>query len=156
MSSDTECETELRPVHCSTKAVDSLSECADATTSSFTGIRDLISGFEELELAPLESLHLPEGVVRHIASFLMNETSSLLTLLAMCGVSRHWRSAGSELATDAKLSFDGYDQVFIAQPMVQRFRKLSPAAKEEVFASAAKLFRGKLYYIMHGQIYIHI
>ncbi|KAG1666522.1 hypothetical protein FOA52_014419 [Chlamydomonas sp. UWO 241] len=56
----------------------------------------------------------------------------------MCGTCSQWRSVASEL--DGCLSFDGFDNVFSNQPMVQRFRKLTATRKEEVFASAAKLF----------------
>ena len=151
MSSDTELD-ELRPVHSASKAVDSLSECADGVTASSVALRELEIDFQELEVEEPEARHLPDGVVRKISSYLVTGVPStskdgdaLLSLLAMCGVSRHWRSAAQELEADVGLSYSGYESVFSSIPMVQRFKKLSPAAKEEVFASAAKLFSGALW-----------
>ena len=41
------------------------------------------------------------------------------------------------------MTFRRFDNVFSNQPMVSRFKKLPQAAKEEVFAQAAKLFEGE-------------
>lgn len=89
-----------------------------------------------------EGIYLPEGCLRSVAAYVANEPASLLSLLAMCGTCRQWRGVARDLDEGSLLAYDGFDNVFSDQPMVQRFRKLTSAAKEKVFASAAKLFSG--------------
>jgi hypothetical protein len=72
--------------------------------------------------------------------------------MAMCGTCRPWRNAVQELEPGTCLSFDGFDNVFSQQPMVQRFRKLSASSKEEVFVAAAKLFSGE-FSLLHDKYF---
>mmetsp|Transcript_14077 Transcript_14077/g.30515 ORF Transcript_14077/g.30515 Transcript_14077/m.30515 type:complete len:466 (+) Transcript_14077:51-1448(+) len=131
-------DTELDDGPSSPPICGSLSECFELPAEHETREQ----GLEEFERLPADDVHLPDGVVRNIASYLVNESSSLLSLLAMCGTCRQWRSVAQELNNGVCLSYDGFDNVFSNQPAVQRFRKLSATQKEEVFASAAKLFTG--------------
>eukprot|EP00798_Chlamydomonas_sp_ICE-L_P027194 gene27194-2441_t len=99
----------------------------------------------------IEAPHLPEGVLRSIAQCLSGESSSILSLLAMCGVCRHWRNVVQELSPNTTLSFDGFDNTFYSQTAVQKFKKQSPAAKEDVFWHAAKLFSGYTDVMCNGE-----
>ncbi len=120
---------------CSGKIVESAAEAStlsSPTTLSETPVQK-------------EAAHLPDGVVRAIAGFLVGESSSLLSLLSLCGVCRQWRNVAQELSPEVCLSFDSFDNTFSSQTAVQKFRKLTPVQKEEVLARAARHFTGKCY-----------
>lgn len=51
------------------------------------------------------SPHLPDGVVKQIAGYLVNESASLLNLLSMAGVCKSWRVVASELSTGVCLPY---------------------------------------------------
>lgn len=100
---------------------------------------------EEEALVP-EARHLPDGVVRNIAAYLVSADAqtAFLSLLSLCGTCAQWRAVCSELPSQTpSLAFDSYDNFYTSRPLVQRFRKLSPAAKAEVFEAAATLFSGR-------------
>lgn len=100
---------------------------------------------EEEALVP-EARHLPDGVVRNIAAYLVSADAqtAFLSLLSLCGTCAQWRAVCSELPSQTpSLAFDSYDNFYTSRPLVQRFRKLSPAAKAEVFEAAASLFSGR-------------
>jgi hypothetical protein len=94
-----------------------------------------------------EGAHLPAGVVRNIAGFLVHESANLLNLLAMAGVCKSWRAVARELSGAVSLGYEGFDNAFStsfsSQSSVQRFRKLAAKQKEQVFVAAARFFTGK-------------
>lgn len=96
--------------------------------------------------AEAESVHLPQIALRSIATYLVQSEapgSVLINLLAMCGVCSEWRNVARELNPGTCLGFDGLDNAFPSQSSIQRFRRLTPTAKEEVFLAAARLFFGE-------------
>ncbi|KXZ52391.1 hypothetical protein GPECTOR_9g435 [Gonium pectorale] len=108
--------------------------------------------FARLNFGPLATsnsgpheVHLPDAAVRAIASYLVqNEPPghALVHLLAFCGVCKQWRNVGHEVNPGVCIGFDVLENTFCSQSSIQRFRRLNPVAKEEVFASAAKLLVG--------------
>lgn len=110
---------------------------------SFLAPRPLVEGAAE----GAESAHLPPNVLRSIVTYLVQgeapgSGSVLINMLAMCGVCSEWRAVARELNPGTCLGFDGLDNAFPSQPSIQRFRRLSAAAKEDVFLAAARLFVG--------------
>lgn len=95
-----------------------------------------------------EAAFLPGPVIRQIAARLVQGESpgnAVLYLLAMSGVCKHWRTFASEVSEDTRLAFDGLDNPMMipGQSILTKFRKLSSAAKAQVYAGAAKLLRGE-------------
>jgi len=122
-------------------AVDSLSDCCNDHSRVEEEV-DVGTTPQNAVVEVVEAQHLPDGVVELIVKQLStSEPSSLLTLLALCGTCRQWRHVARSLSRDVHVTFCG-DFAFTPQPLLQRFRRLTPAAKEVVFASAARLFTG--------------
>lgn len=99
--------------------------------------------------APVDELHisdLPENVVRTIAQFCLQSggrQSSILSLLAMCGVCKHWRKSASYLSPGSSLLFDGTKATGTASSTLeQKYRTLPQAERTRILHAAATLFRG--------------
>ena len=91
--------------------------------------------------------HLPENVVRVIAKMALQaggRQNSVLALLALCGVCRHWRRAASLVDCDACLIFDGAkaSNGTANSTYEQKFRMLPQSERARVLLAAAKLLRG--------------
>jgi hypothetical protein len=91
--------------------------------------------------------HLPENVVRQIALHALQSGGrqiSLLSLLALCGVCQHWRSAASYLEPGSHLQYDGTrgNPAAGVTTLEQRFRSLPQTERTAVLRAAARLFRG--------------
>lgn len=98
--------------------------------------------------------HLPENVVRVIAKMALQaggRQNSVLALLALCGVCRHWRRAASSVESDACLIFDGAkaSNSTANSTYEQKFRMLPQSERTRVLLAAAKLLRGMLF-TAHG------
>lgn len=89
---------------------------------------------------------LPENVVRIIAQFCLQSggrQSSILSLLAMCGVCKHWRKSASYLSPGSSLLFDGTKATGTASSTLeQKYRTLPQAERTRILHAAASLFRG--------------
>jgi hypothetical protein len=89
---------------------------------------------------------LPENVVRIIAQFCLQSggrQSSILSLLAMCGVCKHWRKSASFLSPGSSLLFDGTKATGTASSTLeQKYRTLPQAERTRILHAAASLFRG--------------
>jgi hypothetical protein len=93
--------------------------------------------------------HLPDNVVRNIARFALQSggrQNSVLVLLAMCGVCRHWRQAASHVEKGTGLLFDGTPAQNSSTANVttyeQKFRTLPQRKRTQILISAAKHLRG--------------
>ena len=98
----------------------------------------------------MTSAHLPDAVVQNITSRLMEQGDSqaaLVSIMAMCGVSQHWRAIARHLE-GGTLHFDSLvscGRNVLGRPLnaaETAFRKASPAAKGHFFQAAAKLLSG--------------
>jgi hypothetical protein len=89
---------------------------------------------------------LPENVVRIIAAHTLQSggrQSSILSLLAMCGVCKHWRKAASYLPPGSSLLFDGTKATGSASSTLeQKYRTLPQVERARILHAAASLFRG--------------
>ena len=117
---------------------------------------DLVTTLSEPETSRLnyeppeaEQVHisdLPENVVRIIAQFCLSSggrQSSILSLLAMCGVCKHWRKSASYLSPGSSLLFDGTKATGTASSTLeQKYRTLPQAERTRILHAAASLFRG--------------
>ena len=94
--------------------------------------------------SPTTVAHLPENVVRLVALHSLQSggrQNSILALLAMCGVCKHWRKAASSV--HGSLLFDGTAQRNAATTTYeQKFRTLPQSERQRVLLAAAKLLRG--------------
>lgn len=99
--------------------------------------------------------HLPENVVRHIAHHALQaggRQNSILVLLAMCGVCKHWRQAASHVRSGTNLLFDGTaaqsSSTANATTYEQKFRTLAQPKRMQILLAAAKLLRGVQHTLM--------
>ncbi|KAL6751575.1 hypothetical protein V8C86DRAFT_2775631 [Haematococcus lacustris] len=96
---------------------------------------------------------LPDQCIKLVQGQLIaNEAPgvALLHLLSMASVCKQWRQLASELASGTAIAFDGFDNKFSCQLSVQKFRRLQPAQKEQVFHGAAKLLTGYTDVLLSG------
>ena len=98
----------------------------------------------------MTSPHLCDAVIQTITSKLMEQADSqaaLLSIMAMCGVSQHWRAVARHLEPTT-LFFDSLASCgrnALGRPLnaaETAFRKASPGAKGQFFQAAAKLLSG--------------
>lgn len=92
-----------------------------------------------------EGLHLPDAVVRHIASYAAKGNTPsdvLVTLVSLCGVSRQWRSIARDVEPGLCLGYGASENSFSTLPVSQTFKKLTPTQKEVIFRGAARLLTG--------------
>ena len=100
--------------------------------------------------------HLPHDVVRHIAQYALQtggRQHSILALLAMCGVCKHWRQAASHLEKGSNLVFDGTKATTACDKTSthgQKFRSLSQPERSRVLRAAARLLRGAFWQRVHS------
>jgi hypothetical protein len=101
----------------------------------------------DVDVPSSELGHLPDAVVRSIASFLIQNESpgnTVLQLLAMAGVCKQWRALAREVPSDAPIAFDGLDNATATgRATMYKFRKCGSRVKQEVFQGAARLFTGQ-------------
>ena len=102
--------------------------------------------YEPPEADQVHISDLPENVVRIIAQFCLSSggrQSSILSLLAMCGVCKHWRKSASYLSPGSSLLFDGTKATGTASSTLeQKYRTLPQAERTRILHAAASLFRG--------------
>lgn len=95
---------------------------------------------------PLVLPHLPESVIKCIAVQVLsssNRSCGLLSLMAMCGVCRHWRAAASYLEAPTQLVFDGSKSVSKDNSRIEvKFRLLPMPQRRQVLLACARLFSG--------------
>ena len=104
-------------------------------------------------------MHLPDVVVQQVASNLLGQAdsqASLVSLMAMCGVSQQWREVAQRLE-GGELHFDSLESVGrnalgrALTPAEAAFRKASPAAKSGFFQAAAGLLSGYTRCVFAGE-----
>ncbi|KAK9816947.1 hypothetical protein WJX72_007280 [[Myrmecia] bisecta] len=86
--------------------------------------------------------HWPDVVIKNIATHLSKgpERTALLHLVAMCGVSSHWRSVARHLDTDTTLRFDSLDSFAASlSPLESKFRRAGSAANWPVLSRLQRL-----------------
>jgi hypothetical protein len=106
-----------------------------------SGVPDLPPAVDQVHISDL-----PDNVVRIIAQFCLQSggrQSSILSLLAMCGVCKHWRKSASFLSPGSSLLFDGTKATGTASSTLeQKYRTLPQAERTRILHAAASLFRG--------------
>jgi hypothetical protein len=104
---------------------------------------------------PPPAASLPFDVLRKIAHCVLQSASrqqSVISVLAMCGVCRHWRQAASGLEKGTNVLFDGTESQMSscsASTYEQKFRSLPQAERASVLFAAACLFKGAMLIASH-------
>ena len=95
-------------------------------------------------------VHLPDAVLQNVQKRLLEQGDSqaaLVSIMAMCGVSQHWRGVarhleGGTLHYDSLVTCGRNVLGRPLNPAEAAFRKASPGAKAQFFQAAARLLSG--------------